>query len=43
VGEAYQEAIQGSRLVVLNNCGHRPEVEQSDEFVRVVHQFLSEP
>ena len=42
-GQAYHQAIPGSRLVVLNNCGHRPEVERSDEFVREVQRFLSEP
>jgi len=41
-GEAYHQAIPGSRLVVLERCGHRPEIEQADEFVRVVHEFLQE-
>jgi pimeloyl-ACP methyl ester carboxylesterase len=40
-GQAYHEAIQGSRLVVINNCGHRPEIEKPDEFVRHVRQFLA--
>jgi len=38
--EAYHQAIPGSRLVVLDGCGHRPEIEQADEFVRVVREFL---
>jgi pimeloyl-ACP methyl ester carboxylesterase len=38
--EAYHAAIPGSRLVVLDKCGHHPEIEQADEFVRVVHEFL---
>jgi pimeloyl-ACP methyl ester carboxylesterase len=25
---------------VLDKCGHHPEIEQADEFVRVVHEFL---
>jgi pimeloyl-ACP methyl ester carboxylesterase len=41
VGEAYHRAIQGSRLKVLEDCGHRPEVERSGEFVRLVLEFLS--
>ena len=39
-GEAYHQAIPGSRLVVLDRCGHRPEIEQADEFVRLVREFL---
>jgi pimeloyl-ACP methyl ester carboxylesterase len=41
-GEAYHQAIPGSRLVVLDHCGHRPEIEQADEFVRVVREFLQD-
>jgi len=41
-GEAYHQAIPGSRLVVLDRCGHRPEIEQTDEFVRVVQEFLQD-
>ena len=41
-GEAYHRAIPGSRLVVLDHCGHRPEIEQADEFVRVVCEFLQD-
>ena len=40
--QVYHEAIRGSRLVVLDDCGHRPEVEKPDEFVRVVREFLSD-
>jgi len=39
-GEAYHQAIPGSRLVVLDHCGHRPEIEQADEFARLVQDFL---
>jgi len=39
-GEAYQQAIPGSRLVVMERCGHRPEIEQADEFVRLVREFV---
>ena len=41
VGEAYHRAIAGSRLEVLDGCGHRPELERPDEFVRVVEEFLA--
>lgn len=40
-GEVYHESIQGSRLAVLEDCGHRPELEKTDEFVELVHQFLT--
>ena len=42
VGEAYRKAIQGSRLELLDNCGHRPEIERPEEFVTLVEEFLAE-
>ena len=39
--QVYQESIKDSQLAVVENCGHRVEVEKSDEFVRLVKQFLS--
>ena len=41
-GELYQQAIKGSRLEVIDNCGHRPEIEQTDEFLSLVQGFLAE-
>jgi pimeloyl-ACP methyl ester carboxylesterase len=40
VGELYNQKIAGSRLVVLDNCGHMPEVEKIGDFVREVRNFL---
>jgi pimeloyl-ACP methyl ester carboxylesterase len=40
--EVYHQSIKGSRLMVLNDCGHQPEVEKPDEFARAVQAFLSE-
>jgi pimeloyl-ACP methyl ester carboxylesterase len=40
VGEAYQAAIPGAQLVVFDNCGHHPELEQTDAFVQHVQTFL---
>lgn len=40
--EAYQASIPGSRLTVLENCGHHPEMEHTEEFVHVVQTFLAE-
>ena len=37
----YQQAIAGSELLVLEGCGHRPEVEQADTFVQKVRSFLA--
>ena len=39
--EAYRDAIPGSRLEVMEGCGHRPEVENPGEFVQLVQGFLS--
>ena len=36
----YQRAIKNSKLVVLDNCGHRPEVEMLDRFVHETRNFL---
>ncbi|MBM3942470.1 MAG: alpha/beta hydrolase [SAR202 cluster bacterium] len=39
-GELYHQAIPGSKLVFINNCGHAPQVEKPQEFVRVALDFL---
>jgi pimeloyl-ACP methyl ester carboxylesterase len=36
----YQRAIKNSKLVVFENCGHRPEVEMRERFVRETQSFL---
>ncbi|HVN91341.1 MAG TPA: alpha/beta hydrolase [Candidatus Binataceae bacterium] len=38
---AYNKALNGSKLVTLDNCGHRPEIEQTDRFVDEVKKFLA--
>ena len=40
--EVYHDSIEGSRLAPLEGCGHCPEIEKPDEFVQLVHGFLSE-
>jgi len=40
-GEIYQRAIPRSRLVVIENCGHMPEMEKPAEFARAVQDFLA--
>ncbi|MGH7857107.1 MAG: alpha/beta fold hydrolase [Candidatus Binatia bacterium] len=39
-GEAYRRAIAGSRLVILPECNHRPEIEQREDFLRELRSFL---
>jgi pimeloyl-ACP methyl ester carboxylesterase len=36
----YKRAIRGSKVVVYEGCGHRPEIEKSAEFVREIQSFL---
>ena len=36
----YHQAIPGSDLVVIEQCGHAPHLEKPDEFVRVAMDFL---
>ena len=38
---AYHEAISGSKLQVLEKCGHAPPFEKPAEFVAAVRQFLA--
>ena len=40
--QVYRESIPGSRLDIIDDCGHRPEIERPDEFVRLVKEFLLE-
>ena len=39
-GEVYRKSIPGAELAVLEGCGHRPEIEKSDEFIMRVASFL---
>jgi len=40
-GELYHSSIPGSKLVVIDKCGHRPEVEHPDRMAEIVSEFLS--
>jgi pimeloyl-ACP methyl ester carboxylesterase len=33
--------LSGSMLVELDHCGHRPEVEKTEQFVDEVKKFLA--
>jgi pimeloyl-ACP methyl ester carboxylesterase len=39
--QAYQKAIIGAQVVEIPGVGHRPEIENSQEFVRAVTTFLA--
>jgi pimeloyl-ACP methyl ester carboxylesterase len=40
--DEYQKAIPGAKVATIEGVGHRPEIENSTEFVRIVSRFLSE-
>jgi pimeloyl-ACP methyl ester carboxylesterase len=39
--EAYQTVIAGSRIAEIAGAGHRPEIENPAQFVRIVEDFLA--
>jgi pimeloyl-ACP methyl ester carboxylesterase len=39
-GELAHESVPNSQFVVIDNCGHYPMYEQSDELVRAIQSFL---
>jgi pimeloyl-ACP methyl ester carboxylesterase len=39
-GPAFRDLIPKSRLEVLNNCGHLPQVEKAEEFVSAITRFI---
>ena len=41
-GERFHQGIAGSRLRIIDNCGHMPQVECANEFTAAVLEFLSE-
>ena len=38
--QVYQKSIKNSRLLALEGCGHRPEIEKSEQFIKEVQNFL---
>jgi pimeloyl-ACP methyl ester carboxylesterase len=40
VAAVYQRAMKNSRVVTFEACGHRPEVEAREQFVKEVRNFL---
>ncbi|HET7841688.1 MAG TPA: alpha/beta hydrolase [Terriglobia bacterium] len=42
-GQRLQRALPGSELVVIDECGHVPQLEKPAEFNRILLRFLSRP
>ena len=40
-GHIYNQSIAGSELAAFDGCGHRPEIEKTDEFIARVQNFLT--
>lgn len=36
----FQKSLKNSKLAAFENCGHRPESEKSDQFIKEVQSFL---
>jgi len=41
-GCRFNQDIQRSTLFVIPQCGHMPQVEKPDEFVRILYHFLTD-
>lgn len=39
-GSAFHDSILSARLEILENCGHLPQIEKQQDFVRIITQFL---
>ena len=39
-GKAYQEGIAGSKLVILEKCGHAPPFEKPQETAKLLAEFF---
>jgi len=39
--DAYKEALPNAQVAIINNVGHRPEIENSAEFEHAVSKFLA--
>ena len=39
--QIYHQSIPGSDLVLIDNCGHAPQMEKPDEFVNTALEFMA--
>ena len=42
IGAAHHALIPGSKLALLKQCGHLPQVEKPEEYLRVISDFIAE-
>ena len=40
-GRKWQQAIAGAQMVVIDNAGHYPQIEQPDQFVAALERFVN--
>ena len=40
-GDLYHQAIPGSDLVVMDNCGHFPQIEKAEDFIKTALDFMA--
>jgi pimeloyl-ACP methyl ester carboxylesterase len=40
-GELYRQALPGAQLKIIDRCGHAPQIEKPQEFVRAALEFLA--
>jgi pimeloyl-ACP methyl ester carboxylesterase len=38
--QVYQKSMKNAHTLILDGCGHRPEVEKSEQFIKEVQNFL---
>jgi pimeloyl-ACP methyl ester carboxylesterase len=38
--DEFKRAMKSAQLAIFDNCGHRPEVEKTGDFLREVEAFL---
>jgi pimeloyl-ACP methyl ester carboxylesterase len=39
--EMFKNAIPGSKLSIIDNCGHVPDIEKPDEFIKIALDFMA--
>ena len=40
-GEMFRDAIPGAKLLVIDKCGHLPNIEKPEEFMKIALDFLA--
>lgn len=40
-GEMFKKAIPGSNLSIIDNCGHVPNIEKPEEFIKIALDFMA--